>query len=91
MRKEGTEEQFSKESMQGWRSEADAARIIDDKASNEDRKHTSGGVFLAIDSTLGAVVDKEEGSVHVHPRECRRFTQSWANVRGGMRIFYLYF
>ena len=33
---------------------ADAARITDGRASSEDRKHTSGGVFMAVDSDLGA-------------------------------------
>ena len=57
------EEQFNKETKQGWRFAADAATITDDKAGCEDRKHTSGGVFAATDSNLGAVVDKEEGAV----------------------------
>ena len=34
----------------------DAARITNDRASSEDPKHTSGGVFVAVDSNLGAVV-----------------------------------
>ena len=54
------EEQFNKEFKQGWRLAADAARITDEKANSEDRKHTSGGVFVAIDSNLAAVVDKAE-------------------------------
>ena len=31
---------------------ADAARITDETAGSEDRKHTSGGVFIAVDSNL---------------------------------------
>ena len=38
------EEQFNKEATEGWRFAADAARITDERASDEDRKHTSGGV-----------------------------------------------
>ena len=48
------EEQFSKEANEGWRFTADAARITDERASSEDRKHTSGGVFVAVDSNLGS-------------------------------------
>ena len=59
LRKEEMEEQFNKEAKQGWRHAADSARITDEKASSEDRKHTSGGVFVAVDSNLGAVVGKE--------------------------------
>ena len=44
------EEQFNKEAKQGWGCAADA------NASSEDRKHTSGGVFVAVDSKLGAVI-----------------------------------
>ena len=47
------EEQFNRESMQGWRFAADAARITDERASSEDRKHTSGGGLVAIDCDLG--------------------------------------
>ena len=32
-------------------------------ASGEDRKHTSGGVFVAVDSNVGAVVGAEEGAI----------------------------
>ena len=44
-RKEEMEEQFNKEAKEGWRYAADAARITDEKAGDEDRKHTSGVVF----------------------------------------------
>ena len=43
---------------------ADAARITDEKASSEDRKHTSGGVSVAVDSHLGAVIERKERSSH---------------------------
>ena len=56
LRKEEMEEQFNKEVKEGWRSAADAASITDENAGSEDRKHTSGGVFVAVDSNLGAVV-----------------------------------
>ena len=55
------EEQFNRDAKEGWRFSADAATITDEKASSEDRTHTSGGVFVAIDSNLGAVVGAEEG------------------------------
>ena len=60
MRKEETWEQFNKEAMQGWRFAADGARITDEKACSENRKHTSGGVFVAIDSNRRAVIGKEQ-------------------------------
>ena len=37
LRKEEMEEQFSREAKVGWRFAADAARVIDDRASFEDR------------------------------------------------------
>ena len=53
MRREEMEEQFNNKSQQGWRFAADVGRNTDDKAGSEDRKRTSGGVFVAIDSALG--------------------------------------
>ena len=50
------EEQFNKEAKEGERFAADAARITDERAATEDPKHKSGGVFVAVDSNLGAVV-----------------------------------
>ena len=41
----------------------DAARITDERAGSEDQKHTSGGVFVAVDSNQGAAVGEEEGAV----------------------------
>ena len=41
------------------RFESVAARITDENASSEDRRHASGGVFAAIDSNLRAVIGKE--------------------------------
>ena len=55
------EEQFNGEAKEGRRFAADATRITDETAGSEDRKHTSGGVFVAVDSNLGAVV--EEGAI----------------------------
>ena len=50
MRKEEMEEQSNKETKHGWRRvQQIQQRITDEKASSEDRKHTSGGVFVAID------------------------------------------
>ena len=59
------EEQLNKEAKEGWRF---AARITDERAGSEDRKHTSGGVLMAVDSNLGAVV----GEKGVHPRKRRK-------------------
>ena len=62
LRKEEMEEQFNKEAKEGWRFPADAARITDERAGIGDQKHTSGGVFVAVDSNLGAVAGAEEWS-----------------------------
>ena len=53
------EVQFNKEAKEGWRFAADATRITDETASSEDRKHISGGGFVAVDSNLGAVLGVE--------------------------------
>ena len=60
-------------------------------ASSEDRKHTSGGVFIAVDSNLGTVVGDREGAVASIPGNEGRITQAWVNVRGGTRVFAVYF
>ena len=81
------EEQFNKEAKQGWRLAIDAARITDENASSEDHMHTSGGVFVAVDSNLGAVVGAEEGAVESIPGNEGRIAPAWVTVRGGMRVF----
>ena len=86
MRREEMEEQFNNEANEGWRFAAGAARITDERAGSEDQKHTSGGVFVAIDSNLGAVVGAEEGAIEAIP-ENGLIAQAWVNVRGGLRIF----
>ena len=91
LRKEAMEEQFNKEAKEGWRFAADAARIADESADSEDHKHTSGGVFVAFDSNLGAVIGTEEGPVESIPGNEGRIAQAWVNVRGGMRVFSVYF
>ena len=85
------EEQFNKEAEEGWRFAGDAARITDKNASSEDRKHTSGGVFAEVDSNLGAVIGTEEGSVNSILGNEGRIAQAWVNVRGGLRVFSVYF
>ena len=71
----GMKEQFNRETKQSWRFAADAARITDGRAKNEDRKHPSGGVFVAVDQAVN-----EE-----------RITQARVNVRGSLRVFSVYF
>ena len=85
------EEQFNREAKEGWRFAADAARITDERASREDRKHTSGGVFVAADSNLGAVVGAEEGTVVSISSNEGRIAQARVNVRRGVRVFSVYF
>ena len=83
------EEQFNKEAKEGWRFAADAARITDETTGSEDRKHTSGGVFVAVDSNLGAVVGAKEGVTESIPRE--ESPKRGNTVRGGLRVFSVYF
>ena len=85
------EEQFNREAKEGWRLAASAARIIEETAGDEDRKRTSGGVMVSIGSNLGAVVGAEEGAIESVPGKEGRITQAWVNVRGGLRIFAVYF
>ena len=80
MRKEEMDEPFNKEAKQGWRSAADAARITDETAGSKDRKHTSGGVSVAVDSNLGAFIGKEEGTFTSIPGNERRIAQTWLTV-----------
>ena len=86
IRRVGMEEQFIKESKKVWKFAADAARITDESFGSEDRKHTSTDVFVAIDRSLGALIDKENGSVPSMPGNERRIAQSCVNVRGGIRV-----
>ena len=90
LRKEEMEEQCDIEAKEGWRFAASAARITEETAGVKDRKHTSGGVFVAIDSNLGAVVGAEEGAVESIPGNEGRIAQACLNVRGGLRIFSVY-
>ena len=90
-RKEEMEEQFNKEAKEGWMFAADAARITDERAGSEDRKHASGGVFVAIDSNLGVAVGAEEVAIESIPGNEGRIAQAWVNVRGGLRVFSVYF
>ena len=60
---------------------ASAARITKEMAGDEDRMHTSGGVFVAVDSNPGAVVGAE-GAIESIPRNEGRIAQAWVNVRG---------
>ena len=63
----------------------------DGRESSEDRKHTSAGVFVAVDSNVGAVVGAEEGAIEPIPGNEGRIAQAWVNVRGGLRVFSVYF
>ena len=66
----GLEEQFNREAKEGWRFAANATRITDQRAGTEDRKHTSGGVFVAVDSNLG------EGAIDSIPGNEGRIAQA---------------
>ena len=78
------EEQFNREAKEGWRFAADAARITDERVRGEDRKHTSGEVFIAVDN-LVAVIGEEAGAVesiqatreHWHQSQATRAGSPW--------------
>ena len=91
LRKKEMEDQFNKEAKEGWRFAANAARITDEPTGSEDRRHTSGGVFLAVDSNLGAVVGAEEGAIESIPGKEGRIAQARVYVRGGLHLFSVYF
>ena len=57
------EEQFNREAKEGSIFAAGAVRITNERPSSEDRKHTSGGIFVAVDSNFGAVVGAEDGAI----------------------------
>ena len=44
-----------------------------------------------MDSNLGAVVGVEEGAIGSLPGNEGRIAQAWVNVRGGLRVFSVYF
>ena len=67
------------------------ARITGARADGDDRKHTSGGAFVAVDSSLEADTDKEEGAVKSIPKNEGRIAQAWVNVRGGRWVVAIYF
>ena len=81
LRKEEMEEHFNREAKEGWRFAPSAARNTDERASSEDRTHTSGGVFVSIDSNLGAAVGGEEGATESIPGNEGRIAQAWVNVQ----------
>ena len=56
--------------------------VTDENANSEDQKHSSGGVFVAMFSNLGVVVDTEEGAVESTTGNEGRIVQVWVNVRG---------
>ena len=62
------------------------ARITDEIAGSEDQKHTSGGVCVAVDSNLGAVVGEKEGAVTSIQGNEGTIVQAWVNVREGMGV-----
>ena len=47
-----------------------------ERADREDRKHTPGGVFAAVDSNMGAVVGAEEGTIESIPGTEGRIAQA---------------
>ena len=46
---------------------------------------------MAVDSNLSAVVGAEEAAIVSTPGNEGRIAQAWVNVRGGLRVFSVYF
>ena len=69
IRNDEMEETFNTEAKQGWTFVAHAARITDESASNEHRKHS-----------FGTVVHNEEGAIMSIPGSERSIAQAWVNV-----------
>ena len=46
---------------------------------------------MAVDINLGAVVGAEEGTIESIPGNEGKISPAWVNVRGGLRIFSVYF
>ena len=81
MMKEEVEEQFNRGQT---RMEICCGR---GKDHSEDRKHTSGEVFVAVDSNLVSISGKEGGALESIPGNEGRIAQAWVSVRGGLRVF----
>ena len=81
------EKQFNREAKEGWRFAADAARITDETVGSEDHKHTSGGVFLAVDSNMGAVVGGGRRGDWFDPRQRRKNCPSMGERQRMFAIF----
>ena len=47
--------------------------------------------IVAVDSNLGAVVGAEKGAIFSISVMNGRITQAWVAVRGGLRVFSVYF
>ena len=60
------EEHLNKQAKERWRFAADAARITNETTGSEDRKHTPGGVCIAVDRNLGAESRRISG---INPRQ----------------------
>ena len=80
------EEQFNKEAKEGWRCAGDASRTTDESASNEDQKHTSGGVFVAVDS-WEQLLERKKEQLSPSQKNEGGIAQVWVNVRGCVRMF----
>ena len=75
------EQQSNKEANQGWRFAAGAARITVLNTGSEDRRHTSGVMFVAVVRNLGAV-----GRHNQFQATRGRVAPAVLNVRGGMWV-----
>ena len=90
MRKEEMEEQFNRETKQGWRFAADAARNTNDNASSELQAHV--GSRLCGQSA----VIWEQSSIRKKELLCPSLgnegrAEAWVNVRRGLQVFEVYF
>ena len=88
MKGEEAEKQFNKLAKSNLKIAVDEARDTEESKGEENTKHTSGGVFIAIDGARSSVVHKEEGAMRAIPCNGGRLLQAWITVKAGLQAFF---
>ena len=81
-KKEEMEEHFNREAEEGWRFAADAARLTDTRREES---------LLQSTATWEQLWEQKKGGIDSTPGNEGRIAQAWVHVRGGLRIFSVYF
>ena len=85
MKGEEAEKQFNKLANSSLKIAVDEARDTEESKGEENTKHTSGGVFIAIDGARSSVVHKEEGAMRAIPCNGGRLFQASITVKAGLQ------